>query len=163
MTDRLEKSANEIEALVLKAARGGGLSLGLAEDLAMATAFLDLDQLAICPCHKSGAATVIPTALDRVAAGEGAQTVVADRATLDAYVASIEHDTGQTLVWNATPTGAVFQRFEPSKPVARTIKGRRVIPAALNDHLTDMAAKTLVPETESSRIGGAGAGLTDND
>ena len=163
MTDRLEKSANEIEALVLKAARGGGLSLGLAEDLAMATAFLDLDQLAICPCHKDGAATVIPTALDLVAAGEGPQTVVADRATLDAYVASIEHQTGQNLVWNATQKGAVFQRFEPTKPAALAPKGRRVIPATLNEHLTDMAAKTLVPETENSRIGGAGAGLTDND
>ena len=163
MTDRLEKSANEIEALVLKAARGGGLSLGLAEDLAMATAFLDLDQLTICPCHKGGAATAIPTAFDLVAAGDGPQTVVAERATVDAYVASVEHHTGQTLVWDATSTGAVFRRFEPSKPVARTIKGRRVIPAALTDHLPDMAAKTLVPETESSRIGGAGAGLTDND
>ena len=163
MTDRFEKSANEIEALVLKAARGGGLSLGLAEDLAMATAFLDLDQLTICPCHKGGAATAIPTAFDLVAAGDGPQTVVAERATVDAYVASVEHHTGQTLVWDATSTGAVFRRFERAKPVVHSSKGRRVIPAALNDHLTDMAAKTLVPETESSRIGGAGAGLTDND
>ena len=163
MTDRLEKSANEIEALVLKAARGGGLSLGLAEDLAMATAFLDLDQLTICPCHKGGAATAIPTAFDLVAAGDGPQTVVAERATVDAYVASVEHHTGQTLVWDATSTGAVFRRFERAKPVVHSSKGRRVIPAALNDHLTDMAAKTLVPETESSRNGGAGAGLTDND
>jgi hypothetical protein len=163
MTDRFEKSANEIEALVLKAARGGGLSLGLAEDLAKATAFLDLDQLAICPCYKGGAAIAIPTALDLVAAGDGPQTVVADRATVDAYVASIEHHTGQTLIWDATSTGAVFQRFERTKSVVHSSKGRRVIPAALNGHLTDMAAKTLVPETESSRIGGAGAGLTDND
>jgi hypothetical protein len=163
MTDRLEKSANEIEALVLKAARGGGLSLGLAEDLAMATAFLDLDQLTICPCHKGGAATAIPTAFDLVAAGDGPQTVVAERATVDAYVASVEHHTGQTLVWDVTSTGAVFRRFERAKPVVHSSKGRRVIPAALNDHLTDMAAKTLVPETKSSRIGGAGAGLTDND
>jgi hypothetical protein len=163
MTDRIEKSANEIEALVLKAARGGGLQLGLAEDLAMATAFLDLDQLEICPCHKDGAATVIPTALDLVAAGGGPQSVVADHATIDAYIALVEHHTHQTLVWEATPTGAVFQRFEATKPVVHAAKGRRVLSAALSDHLTDMASKILVPETETSRIGGAGAGLTDND
>ncbi len=163
MTDRFEKSANEIEALVFKAARGGGLPLGLAEDLAMATAFLDLDQLANCPCQKGAAATAIPTALDFVAAGEGPQSVVADRATIDAYVASVEHQTQQTLVWDVTATGAVFQRFEPTIPASHPPEGRRVLPTVLNDHLTEMAAKTLVPETESSRIGGAGAGLTDND
>lgn len=163
MSDHHEKSANEIEALVLRAARGGGLPLGLAEDLAMATAYLDLDQIATCPCHKGGSATSIPTALDLVAAGEGPQTVVADRATIDAYVASVEHHTKQTLIWEATATGAIFQRFEPIKLTLHTPKGRRVLPAALSDHLTDMAAKTLVPETDASRMGGAGAGLTDND
>ena len=29
--------------------------------------------------------------------------------------------------------------------------------------LTDLAAKTYVPDTAASRLGGAGAGLTDND
>lgn len=163
MTDPHEKSANEIEALVLKAARGGGLPLGLAEDLAMATAYLDLDQLATCPCQKGGSATSIPTVFDLVAVGEGPQTIDADRATIDAYVASVEHHTEQTLIWEVTATGAIFQRFEPTKPTVHTPQGRRVLPAALSDHLTDMAAKILVPETDTSRMGGAGAGLTDND
>ena len=163
MTYRFEKSANEIETLVLKAARGGGLSLGLAEELAMATAFLDLDQLAVCPCHTGGSATVIPTALDFVAAGDGPKTVSADHALIAAYVASIEHHTGQTLVWDITATGAIFRRFEPIKPAVQSPKGRRILPSVLNDHRSDMAKKILVPETENSHIFGAGAGLMDND
>ncbi len=163
MTDRREKSANEIEALVLKAARGGGLPLGLAEDLAVATAFLDLSQLSQCPCHDGGAATTIPTALDLVAAGSGPQTVTADAALIAAYVALAQHQNGQMLVWDATETGAVFHRFEPAEAPANQRVGRQVLSAALDAHLIDMASKTMVPETESSRLGGAGAGLTDND
>ena len=163
MTFHLEKSANEIATLVLKAARGGGLSLGLAEDLAVAAAFLDFDQLTVCPCHAGGSATVIPTALDLVAAGDGPIAVSADRAIIDAYVASVEYHTEQTLVWDTTATGAIFRRFEPIKPTTQPPKGRRNLPSALNDHLADMAAKILVPETENSRIFGAGAGLMDND
>jgi hypothetical protein len=163
MTYHFEKSANEIGALVLKAARGGGLSFGLAEDLAMAAAFLDFDQLAVCPCHTGGSATVIPTALDLVAAGNGPITVSADRAVINAYVTSVEYYTQQTLVWDVTATGAIFRRFEPIKPTTQSPKGRRSLPSALNDHLTDMAAKILVPETENSRIFGAGAGPMDND
>ncbi len=161
MTD-IELSANEIEALVLKAARGGGLPLGLAEDLAAAVAYLDLAALRVCPCD-SGAAAAIPTALDRVAAGEGAQTVVADHDMIEAYVASIEQQTGRTLIREKTDAGGVFVAFTPEAPAFCATRGRRAVPQALLDHLTEMAAKTLVPETECSRIAGAGAGLTDND
>lgn len=163
MNNAREKSANEIEALVLKAARGGGLPLGLAEDLAAATAFLDLGKLTQCPCHEGGAATIIPTALDRVAAGDGPQTVTADAATIAAYVALAEHQCGQTLVWDTTDTGATFHRYEPVEQSAHPKVGRQRIPIALDAHLIDMASKIMVPETEASRLGGAGAGLTDND
>jgi len=157
-----EKSANEIESLVLKAARGGGLPLGLAEDLAMASAYLDLDALRACPCA-GGAAGAISTALDRVAAGEGAQDVTADAALIAAYVALSEQQFRQLLIWEVTESGATFKAYDDEKPVPDNPKGRRIVPPSLLDHLNALAAKTLVPETGSSRSAGAGAGLTDND
>lgn len=163
MTEGVEYSANEIETLVLKAARGGGLPLGLAEDLALAAGYLDFDKLALCPCHSGGDAYAIPRALDLLMAGQGPQTVQADAASIAAYVVLAQHQTGQTLVWTATSSGAVFERFEPRDPVAIAPLGRRILPDSLNAHLIEMASKNLVPETESSRLAGAGAGLTDND
>lgn len=163
MNNAQEKSANEIEALVLKAARGGGLPLGLAEDLAMATAYLDLDRLTGCPCSSGNAAIALPQALDAVAAGEGPKNVEADSALIVAYVANAEVHSGKTLVWEATSNGAIFHRFEDRATDEHTPLGRRTVPQALLTHLHDLAVKTHVPETESSRAGGAGAGLTDND
>ena len=163
MNNAQEKSANEIEGLVLKAARGGGLPLGLAEDLAMATAYLDLDKLTACPCSNGGAAFAVPQALDAVATGAGSKTVEADLALIAAYVANAELHSGKTLIWEPTSSGAIFHRFEDHANAGNTPLGRRTVPQELLTHLHDLAAKTHVPETESSRAGGAGAGLTDND
>ncbi|MCW1951709.1 MAG: DUF3726 domain-containing protein [Octadecabacter sp.] len=163
MSDAQEKSANEIEALVLKAARGGGLPLGLAEDLAMAAAYLDLDKLTGCPCTNAGAAFAIPQALDAVAAGNGPKTVEADPAIVAAYIASAEVHCDQMLVWENTPDGTCLHRFKPSSPPEKAPLGRRKVPQDLLTHLHELSVKTHVPETESSRVGGAGAGLTDND
>ena len=163
MSNSQEKSANEIEGLVLKAARGGGLPLGLAEDLAMASAYLDLDKLTVCPCSRGNAALAIPQALDAVAAGNVPNTVEADAALIAAYVASAEVHSGKALVWEQTSSGAVFHRFDERTPDEHTPLGRRSVSHDLITHLHDLAIKTHVPETESSRAGGAGAGLTDND
>lgn len=164
MTKPVDLSANEIAMLVLKAARGGGIPLGHAEDLAAVTSYLDFDRLATCPCTGDAAgALTIPIAFDLVAAGHGPQTVVADHGVIAAYVAVAETTFGKTLGWRATPQGAVFEGFVDAPPTPPLDLGRRVVPASLVDHLTDMAAKILVPETEASRAAGAGAGLTDND
>ncbi len=37
------------------------------------------------------------------------------------------------------------------------------VPQPLTDLMQELAAKTYVPESEASRLSGAGAGLTDND
>lgn len=164
MTTGKDISANEFETLVFKAARGGGLPLGHAEDLAAAARFLDADGLTRCPCSGDHpAAITIQTALDFVLAGEGPQTVEGDAALINAYVAAAQTVWKRRLNWTQTQTGARFDAFEntPSDP-AQTI-GRRVISADLAAHLSDMASKLLVPETQASREAGAGAGLTDND
>ncbi len=160
----MELTANEIEMLVLKAARGGGVALGHSEDLSAAAAFLDMDALAVCPCSGvTPAAMAVPVALDLVAAGAGAQTVQAEPAVIAAYVACVQARSGRTLVWSSTPTGAVFERFKDRAPDVAMPFGRRTIPVTLVRHLTEMAAKLLVPETDASRKTGAGAGLNDND
>jgi len=163
MTQAPEMSANEVEALVLKAGRGGGLALGYAEDLSAATAYLDLAALTQCPCH-AGAAQALPAALDLVAAGEGPQTVTADAALIAAYVAVAQQQYGR-LTWNPTPTGAEFIAFDANTAPTSTPErmGRRVLSPDLLAHLTDLYQKILVPETEASRAAGAGAGLNDND
>lgn len=161
---RPDLSANEITALVFKAARGGGLPLGHAEDLAAASAHLDMNTLTRCPCSGDAVAALdIPLALDSVAVGQGPITVTAEAAVIVAYVAWAEATVARALNWTPTPTGAVFHDFSAEPPQTHVPIGRRCLPDALLDHLNDMAAKTLVPETEASRAGGAGAGLTDND
>jgi len=163
MSDANEYSANEIAALVLKAARGGDIPLGHAEDLARATKFLDFDQLKDCPCSgPDPAAVFVPIALDLVAADQGAQVVKGDAVAIEAMVALYETHVGRKLVWAALPDGARFERFEEGT-VAHSVMGRRHVPEPLMSHLIEMAAKTYVPETEESRALGAGAGLTDND
>lgn len=154
-------SRNEVQALVFKAARGGGLPLGYAEDLAAAAGFLDFTKLTRCPCQ--GAAQVIPVALDLVLTGEGPQVVQAEPAVIAAYVAAAEAAHGRRLEVEDTAGGVVLHGFgaEVSRPQAATLRCH--LPDALLAHLHEMAARTLVPDTESSRRVGAGAGLTDND
>lgn len=158
-----ELSANEIETLLLKAARGGGMPLGAAEDLSRAAPYLDLDAVISCPCSGPDPAIIFVTVgLDMVAAGDGPHTVEGDAAVISALVARHEVVQAKKLVWHLTSTGAVFERFEDGA-VVHGVYGRRTCPAALRAHLNELASETLVPETSSSRESGAGAGLTDND
>jgi hypothetical protein len=164
MTAAKDTSANEVETLIFKAARGGGLPLGYAEDLAAAARYLNLNDLTKCPCSGDMSdVAAIQTALDFVVAGDGPQTVKGDEALITAFVASAEAMWDRTLVWTATTTGAVFERFETTPPDLKNLLGRRMIAPTLTAHLTEMAEKLLVPETETSRLSGAGAGLADND
>tara|TARA_R110002110_G_scaffold92355_5_gene240809 strand:+ start:743 stop:1240 length:498 start_codon:yes stop_codon:yes gene_type:complete len=48
-------------------------------------------------------------------------------------------------------------------PAAKAHLGRLTLPDALFDQMTTFAARILVPESDASRLAGAGAGLTDND
>ncbi|SLN43758.1 DUF3726 domain-containing protein [Pseudooctadecabacter jejudonensis] len=151
-------SANEIEALVLKAARGGGCPLGVAEDLAAATGYLDLNALTECPCH-TGAASAIIEAFDAALAHGRATALTADAPLIAALLAARDDP---RLSIDVTSGGAVISTHgNPVQPPDRL--GRRTVRADLLDHLNDMAARILVPETEASRAAGAGAGLTDND
>ena len=163
--DETSLSANEIEMLILKAARGGGLPLGHAEDLSKAAAFLDLDALTTCPCSGQTVAAIdLPLALDRVLAGLGPQTVQAERQLAAAYCAVVAAQSGFQIETANTDDGTrVKLTLSDSDAGQRVPKGRRSIDSALADHLAEMSSRILVPETAASRAAGAGAGLTDND
>ena len=149
-------SANEVETLVLKAARGGGLPLGCAEDLAAAARYLDLDGLTRCPCSGEDPDVIaVQTALDFVMEG--------DRVLIHAYVLAAQTAWGKRLVWSETETGAIFERFDDTPVPPAQPLGRRTLSPDLAAHLSELAARLLVPETDASRLAGAGAGLTDND
>ncbi|SMY06637.1 hypothetical protein LOM8899_00764 [Flavimaricola marinus] len=157
------RSLNEISCLVAKAARGAGLAVGVAEDLAEALPGCCADQevseaLAVLADHLAGPdrlASVI-AALDVVEAG--GEPVVLEF-PLDPVIAALIRQRG-TIVWRAVPSGLSLA-VEDCPPLPRP-KPQNVL-AEVWGPLERFAAQTYVPATEASRIAGAGAGLSDND
>ena len=166
----MRRSRTEIRAALLKAGRGAGLPLGLAEDLA--TAGTDLlsrdptkaDQIttALDP-DPTGIAFTGPAALDAAVAGDLPQSVHA-HGTADLFAAMLDvarRDRG--LQAALTRDGDTLTLAKGQGAPASVPLGPVTVP---EDHWTiweSLAARTYVPETEASRTSGAGAGLTDND
>lgn len=145
------RSANEISGMVLKAARGAGMPLGYAEDIARAAPNLAqsgaLGQIAVL--------LELPCALPTFEAGivRGGHPVLAITAWLDLVGAGLD-------VQLQTPIDAALLEALQSKE-------RPVGPFAVEEHIwasfERYAARTYVLESEASRLAGAGAGLSDND
>lgn len=168
---------NEIGGMVQKAARGAGIPLGQAEDLGRVAVYMagtGGSISAVTSALKENPATVdIRWNSDAVAVSSGHAALVGpiirDAFAMGydtAVLADLNHaplvgaflaESGVALRWD----GCVLTRSDTSvleircKPVK--------IPAVDWAIWGDYAAKTYVPETEASRLGGAGAGLTDND
>ncbi|MBW4707604.1 hypothetical protein KX928_07375 [Roseobacter sp. YSTF-M11] len=164
-------SAAEISALATKAARGAGAPpeqaarfgrasvVHLAQNRAVEMLTDALDAL------PGGVILWAPLAVDR------ALSSLAD----DPAGARVEARGHPALVQSyleASPHGIVIERvdtdaFDISVTAAAT--GTSVPPVRLSDCdrciavMTTLAARTFVPESAASRLGGAGAGLTDND
>ena len=213
-------SLNEIESLARKAARGSGLSWGLAEEAGRSTRWLcamDLpgadclagllqqndgaDYTSLCP-EGSGTAWAAPGGIlcplitgaalcDRAAElACGRRITLADTAyplLLYPHVATAADRTGAALrlSWpgvlltrkagvstisardGAAAAAAVdgvdisIAAEYPGIPVKRAFRGD--ISPQTAGILKEFAHRTYAPETEESRLGGAGAGLTDND
>lgn len=171
-------SRNELIAMVAKAARGAGLPLAHAEDIAAASVDIyaltrdvgSIEQALRCPHRASilqepdqtSAAFHGPTALDILVADPKPVTLSA----LDAPIVLMG-----LLNW-ANRLGAGVQLTCDGDTVTLS-KGKAArLPATPSQIIVDpehwnalniLAAKTYVPESEASRIAGAGAGLTDND
>jgi hypothetical protein len=145
------RSANEIAGMVLKAARGAGMPLGCAEDLSRAAPDL----------AARGALVMVPKLLKldfdaptlagkSISGGHPVQAIVAWRdlcaAGLDVRLATEVSPDLLGAMQTMTPQTGPFD-------VAPEIWGQ----------LNAYAERTFVPETDASRLAGAGAGLTDND
>ena len=166
----MKRSRTEIRATLVKAGRGAGLPLGLAEDLAAAatdllsrdpakaaqvTAALDPDPV--------GIAFTGPAAIDACLAGETPQTFsapgTADLATAMIDLARRDRALAATLTRDGDTLTLTEGRGDPA-PVPL---GPVTVPEDHWQIWDSLAARTYVPETEASRAAGAGAGLTDND
>ncbi|WP_306152934.1 DUF3726 domain-containing protein [Roseovarius sp. MMSF_3281] len=211
-------SLNEIETLSRKAARGAGLSWGLAEEAGKAARWLTAAGLpgpqvladlltrndgaeyeALCPMEaeegtwvaKGGtlcpliSGAVLCDNAQRLQQGKVSLGRTAAPMLLLPYLdaAARQCGTALTVQWNGTTitlgnaaqtTGngldaPMAEKITisptpvacPAPPVARRNRGD--MPADVARRLTAFAERTYAPETEESRLSGAGAGLTDND
>ncbi|MEP5151561.1 DUF3726 domain-containing protein [Planktotalea sp.] len=145
------RSSNEISGMVLKAARGAGMPLGCAEDLARIAPLLAKDNTL------SLIVGLLKVPLDRPVLEEGSlrrgHPVLTAIASLDLAAAGIEARVEDEI--DASLAQMMQQVEIPAGPFE--------VDTAVWDRLNAFAAKMLVPETEASRLAGAGAGLTDND
>lgn len=182
-------SVNELQGTLLKAARGTGLPLGLAEDLAFSAADIatrDTDQIVsevlTCLSQAFHPATAdlsaqgvimgqgnllvgMPSALDLVSAGNG--PVLLDgvpKALTEALIAGRERFESRALWYDwVGPSKIILHAWKHDSFTAPMQPERVEVDPQHWADLQSLAAKTYVPESEASRIAGAGAGLTDND
>lgn len=168
---------NEVEAMVEKAARGAGIPLGHAQDLGRVASYLAATGSQVAPITK--ALEEPQTPID-IVWGDAEITVVAGSAAMigpilrDAFNMGFEKATladiaHAPLIAAFLASGGIAQKWSgPVISVSDTSvlkpKCQHVtIPASDWKFWSALAAKTYVPQSEASRLAGAGAGLTDND
>lgn len=157
----MKRSLNETGGMIHKAARGAGLPLGHADDLAAA---------GVRYVATGGAAAEITRDL-RSPDGvwlRGPQLI-------DNVLVS-----DQPVTYAQCPSAQLMVAMAVQRGITASIDGQAVVlspatakPAPLAGPInvseadwrdwSDLAARTYVPATEESRSAGAGAGLTDND
>lgn len=171
--------------MVLKAGRGAGLPLGCAEDLARAMEIAPAPVWEVLPSALEGAFPQdVPTDNNGQLIYETARIALDGPAAIDAalcgqevYLGNLdaplvlvmlcrvaEEATEQGFEYLFDEDGGVLLRLSgaPVGPLERPVD-RADIPQSVWGFLNILAAKTYVPESEASRISGAGAGLSDND
>lgn len=179
----MKRSMNEINAMVLKAARGAGIPLGHCEDLAAAAAYIaatDPAALAVFPdvlaadhsnpAIKTDADTMQitcvsiamsgPMAVDAIRAGFREVTLIDAQAPIVAFALFATLGTAVTHRFHGTDLVLMKTGQAPAATITHTSV---TVSEQLWQKLTDYAAKTYVPTSAASRLAGAGAGLTDND
>lgn len=145
------RSSNEISAMVLRAARGAGMPLGCAEDLAHIAPHMAADN------SLSVIVGLLKVPFDRPVLEKGClrkgHPVLTAIAWLDLTAAGIEARVEDDI----DASLAQLMRLDTT-PV-----GPFDVEAAVWQRLDRFASKMLVPESDASRRAGAGAGLSDND
>lgn len=169
------RSGNEIAAMVLRAARGAGVPLAMAEDLAAATGWAEGDLGAFSDALTTDAppaqfegltVTGLRAAYDGPLAIDLALAYPGKRITINGVD---EPRVLRALVRSAAQLNGLPFRLDQRVLVAG--EGPATPPPSLRadvddtiwERLARLAAKTYVPDSEASRLSGAGAGLSDND
>ena len=166
-------SSNEVQTLVLKACRGVGVPTGQAREVAVALAKTPQALAALLPhlarpmqpakfdfsegltVHDASLLRDFPACAD--AATLGVQQVrICALATCD-LAHALAQSRGLTIA--AEGADVVFTGTEAVRPEAL----RCAVVPEIWQQVANFAALTYVPETDASRVGGAGAGLSDND
>jgi hypothetical protein len=151
----MKRSINEIQGMVLKAARGAGVPLGVGEDLARAVPFfIESNALQEVAHLIDGACTEAQAAIDDAITGSPAPPPAKTSMTALNCLAA-----AQGLTFDFKDGVLHLSSNPPMTPAT----GPQTVPDALWAQLETWAAKTYVPASEASRLSGAGAGLTDND
>lgn len=153
----MKRTRAETAAQALKAGRGAGLPLGVAEEFAEATAFMNSDQLdrfveLLTSSGARSALTSVCEAVDDLACGGRPDIGVTDPAVLVPLAA------GRGLTVRA---GKKRWKVLPGAPQPE--KAPLKIPGTVWAALGRLAKQTYVPESAASRARGAGAGAIDND
>ncbi len=163
----MTRSANEVMVLAAKAARGAGAPPEQAGDFGRAVlrhlhagrAWRDLAKaLGDLP---GGPIMDLPVALAQVLEGDAACGQVNASAWL-----SLAQSYAEALPYAVTVDLTEDQlkiTVDLTRPAAKSPLGRFVLPQQLFDQMNRLAVRILVPESDTSRQSGAGAGLTDND
>ena len=166
----MTRSANEVMTLAAKAARGAGAPPAQAAEFGRAAvchliAGRDVADLwTALEALPKGPILTLPLAFARFAQGavdgvaSGTVPGVSDVALAQSYADALPYA-------NTSETGSegLQLSLEISKPATRPKITRVDLPEDLAAWMKTLAARTFVPESEASRLAGAGAGLSDND
>lgn len=162
-------SANEVMVLAAKAARGAGAPPAQAGDFGRAIVHhlkagrAPSDISAALEALPNGPIMALPIAFARVIERGGA----AAHGRIDAQgwvlLAQSYADALPYAVQLEVAEDALTLTADLQRPASKSPLGRFTLPEPLLAQMNGFAARILVPESESSRSAGAGAGLTDND
>jgi hypothetical protein len=157
-------SANEIEGLAARAARGAGAGVAQAAHFGRAAAMhlarggAGADLLAALDALPGGPVNAVPLAL---LAGEGEVRIATGGhdALAESYLAALPFAAQVT----GRDAGGLRAHLSRADRRAVSLPARIALDACTQGALSAFAARTYVPQSETSRLSGAGAGLTDND
>lgn len=166
----MTRSANEVQNLIAKAARGAGAPP------AQAAAF---GRAAVCHLSAGRGEAELRRALGALPQGPIMELPLAlarlmETAETGNATGDLSHAQTPQLVQSyvdALPFkhqaqalgGGITVQIDVTQPAPRAAVTRLDPSAAFVAELTALLAKTLVPDTAASRLSGAGAGLQDND
>lgn len=168
--ERMSRSWTEVQALATRAAAGAGVPAAQSQAFGAMLARHLADGGAEAPLQSALEAP------DRIIAlAQRVEEVIEAASISPRPVKTIEPDSAQRALLVSWLAGlpcrtaldvngdAVLAALDLAAPSARSRSDRLMVSAALNSDLGDLAARTYVPDSEASRIMGAGAGLMDTD